>query len=199
VVLGFMIALGLASAQAVATESPLPFNPVDDAEVGTWVRYRLIDPVGSAKGLPGEIYRVAEVGESEVLIIDGGAGEHRFPRGQAGRSAAAFVRGFLGVLGSQLEVSEPSVTPDAVRVGDRTFAQAVRVEARTSRSLPGLEGEERPAPVEAELRLWISPHVGACGIVRAEITVRIAGTERRGVLELEAEGGSDYDPRAVPG
>lgn len=175
-----------AGAEAAGDDVTLPFDPLEKAALGAWARYRVLDPADPKEKLPHERYQVVERTERSVLVMDGGAGTHRFVPGD--RSARGFVRGFLGQLGAHLELQAVSVSAEPITVGTQRYDDAVRIEARLGRELERLEGES-PMQLEARLRLWLSPSVPVLSIVRGEIALRLPDASwRRGVIELDALG-----------
>jgi hypothetical protein len=169
----------------------LPFNPADGAVIGDWARYALTDPAAPGEALPPELYAVRSVDEEAVLVEDTARKKHRYPRGAAGASALAFVRGFFGEDGaSQLEgITSLAVTADPVEVGGRRFDAAVRIDVTTLTRAEDKDG------LRAEFRIWIAPGVRAGGIVKAAASVRYAGKVHEGLLSLDGQGGAADDPR----
>jgi hypothetical protein len=184
------LAAWAAGARAAAPDVALPWNPLDSAVAGDWARYRVLDPHAPDDRAPTEIFTVKTVEDATVVVADTAGAPHRYARGEAGKSAIAFLRGFLGERGAdQLDgLAKLAVTPDPVD----GHPDAVRLDAVISAKLPEGGAEH---PLDVELHVWLSPGVKAGGVARATIAVRYADREHGSTLELGEEGKAGDRPK----
>lgn len=199
-----MLALAtLVAAAALAAppeDAPLPWNPIDGAAAGDWAQYRATDPAQPGERLPDERRFVTEVRPDAVIVRNPLGGAFPFKPGPEGRSAVAYLRGFLGEgwdeHGARLQ--SVAAVPDVVEAGGARY-EGVRIEATlVSPVVDGRGNDGGAVEAKATFRVWVAKEVRAGGLVRAEFAVEMGAETRRGALELVAHGTAAAEPPRPP-
>jgi len=188
-----------ARADGAVADKALPWNPVRAAAPGDWAFYQVRDPDRPEERLPGERYLVQAVDGGFASLIDSKGDVARYPLGEAGTSAKAWLEGFFGEARKSMvaDLTSLEVTADGCDIGGKRYEGAridISLAVRTAPDAP---------PTPATFRLWVSGSIHGSGLVRADAAVTIGAVTHRGVLELEAHGTKDdrmpsRNPNAQP-
>jgi hypothetical protein len=198
---GALAALALLAAAALAVAAPppdaqLPFNPAEAAAKGDWAMYRVFDPQNPSERLPPERMVVADVAGQAVTVKDGSGDVYTYQRGDAGKSALAFLHGFFGdARDEQLaDLREVTVTPDPLEAGGKRWEGAVRIDATVVSKVSAQDGGGHEGEMKATFKIWVAPAAKVNGIVKADAQVEFAGATHRGVIELQSQGAAGESP-----
>lgn len=181
-----------APAATTVADVTLPWNPLDGAVAGDWARYKLTDPGSAGEQQPPEIFSVRSIEGDRIAIDDVSHNSHSYVRGEGGKSALAYVRGFFGKDGETevASITRLAVTLDPVEVGGARYDAAVRLDVTLFEKL----GEDEGGSLSIELHIRLAPGVKAGGLVKATADARRGDEKTGGLIELAAQGKADENP-----